>query len=315
MSPSPRVALLFPGQGTLAPGMGRGLAQAVEGLADELDAASERLGLDVADLSRRGTLDQLRRTAVAQRVVVAWGIALWRTVVAPHAVPVAVAGHSVGELAAVVAAGMLPSDDAYDLVGVRADAMNDLGDTGSMTSVDGPTRDELRDALAPHLSLSLALQNAPTTHVVSGPVESLDRFEVAVADRRWRTRRLAVGGAFHAPAMAAATPAWSSALDATRFVPGDCAVYLNVDGRGTTDPERVRAGLAAELERPVEWHRCVTGVLAHRPTDVVEVGCSRGLVGWVRRLGGDAHTWSLSEPREAIELVRHLSLAGAGATA
>ncbi|HKY14331.1 MAG TPA: ACP S-malonyltransferase [Microthrixaceae bacterium] len=300
-----RVVLLFPGQGTLRAGMGRELLVALPGLREELRRVSSIIGLDLESTSR-GPLSAMVPTDVAQRLVVGWALALHAHVLGDDLPLVGTAGHSVGELAAVAAAGVIDIDDALRLVVTRAEVMAGLRAGGAMTAIEGIERERIEANLArvPGGGAVVGLHNGSTSVVVSGTEEAVALIEAGA--KAWGARRvvrLAVSDAFHSPAMTPAARPWRDAVDATAARPGRCPVVLNVDGTASVSVGRVLDGLVTQLDHPVEWLRCLDSIAALRPTDLVEVGATSSLLRAARRhlatTSRSVRCWSLADPRQA----------------
>ena len=253
-----RIAILFPGQGSHADGMDepwRGSPIFERGL--------ELLGFDPFARLGEGTRCQ-------QPAIFLCSMAAWERD-APAGV-VAAAGHSLGEYAALVAAGALAFEDALEVVRVRGEAMA-AAPPGGMTALLGADDAAVR-ALAADLGLTVANDNAPGQLVLSGPVDALAEAE-ARSDAR--TRRLDVSGAFHSPLMAPAADALRGALARVEIRPPRFPVYSN----GTALPfEDVRGELVANLLRPVRWRETV---LALPADELIELGPGRVLTGLVKR--------------------------------
>jgi [acyl-carrier-protein] S-malonyltransferase len=256
-----RIAILFPGQGSHADGMDaplRGTRALRHGL--------ELLGFDPFARLAEGTRFQ-------QPALFLCSVAAWERD-RPAGV-VAAAGHSLGEYAALVAAGALDFEDALAVVRVRGEAMA-AAPPGGMTAFLGGDSDEVR-ALAGELGLTVANDNAPGQLVLSGPLDALGEAE---ARTDARARRLDVSGAFHSPLMAGAADALREALARVEVRAPAFPVWSNGTARPFTD---VRAELVANLLRPVRWRETVLGLRAAGVEDFAEVGPGRVLTGLVRR--------------------------------
>jgi [acyl-carrier-protein] S-malonyltransferase len=272
------IALLFPGQGSHAEGMDepyRGHPLFERGL--------ELLGHDPFERLSEGTRHQ--QPALFLCSVAAWD--QWRSgegddVDEDQGEAVAAAGHSLGEYAALVAAGALQFDDAVTLVDERADAMADAGEqrAGGMIAMLGGESRDVR-ALADRLGLVVANDNAPGQLVLSGPVDALDAAEEAArAETGARARRLDVTGAFHSPLMQPAAARLRAALDATPVSAMEIPVYSNGSAAPFVD---VRAELAENLLRPVRWRETLLALRTAGVDRFVELGPGAVLTGLVKR--------------------------------
>jgi [acyl-carrier-protein] S-malonyltransferase len=259
-------AILFPGQGSHAEGM-----EAPYRGSPLLERGLERLGYDPFAQLDAGTRHQ--QPALFLCCAAAWDEAR------PDAV--AAAGHSLGEYAALFAAGALEFDDALHLVDVRARAMAAAGEErpGGMVAILGGERSDV-DALAARLGLVVANDNAPGQVVLSGAREAVERAEDAAREIRARAIVLPVSGAFHSPLMEPAAAALRAALDGVEVREPRVPVWSN----GTAAPfGDVRAELAANLLRPVRWRETILALASDGIDDFRELGPGRVLTGMVKR--------------------------------
>jgi [acyl-carrier-protein] S-malonyltransferase len=270
----PRCALLFPGQGSHADGMDgpfRGHPLLERGL--EL--------LDYDPFARMSEGTRFQQPALFLCSVAAWDA--WREDAGEEAdEAIAAAGHSLGEYAALVAAGALAFEDAVALVDTRADAMADAGeaDAGGMVAMlGGDSRAVLE--LADRLGLVVANDNAPGQLVLSGPIDAVAEAEgTAREEAGARARRLDVTGAFHSPLMEPASERLRAALEATPVATPRIDVYSN----GTAAPFRdIRGELAENLLRPVRWRETLLAMRAAGVERFVELGPGSVLTGLVKR--------------------------------
>jgi [acyl-carrier-protein] S-malonyltransferase len=260
-------ALLFPGQGSHAVGM-------EEPHRDNplLQRGIELLGFDPFERLADGTRSH-------QPALFLCSICQWAS--GDRATPLAAAGHSLGEYAALTAAGAIEFEDAVRLVKARADAMADAAarEPGGMVAMLGGERDDVL-ALADELGLSLANDNAPGQIVLSGAMAKIDEAVQKADTRGLRARKLDVGGAFHSPLMAPAADALRAALDATDIGAPAFPVLSN----GSTEPfVDIRAELAENLLQPVRWRETLIALQAMGATDFVECGPGAVLRGLVKR--------------------------------
>jgi [acyl-carrier-protein] S-malonyltransferase len=265
----PTSALLFPGQGSHSEGMH-------EPFADHplLRRGIELLGFDPFDSLAEGTRSQ-------QPALFLCSMAQWasRETGAPD--PLGAAGHSLGEYAALTAAGAIDFDDGVRLVGARAAAMAAAAalQPGGMVALLGGQPDDVHE-LAAQLGLSIANDNAPGQIVLSGAMEAVDAAVQRAAEIGCRARKLDVAGAFHSPLMAPAADALSEALARTPVREPAFPVLSN----GSTQPfEDVRRELAENLLKPVRWREILLELQARGATEFVECGPGSVLKGLVKR--------------------------------
>lgn len=263
----PPTALLFPGQGSHH---------------EDMDApwrkhpvflrALEVLGFDPFARLAEGT-------AMQQPALLICSLCAWADDRPEDAI--AAAGHSLGEYAALVAAGALSADDAVRLVAERGAAMDAAGreNPGGMTAFLGGDPAAVA-ALAEETGLTLANDNAPGQLVLSGSLDALDAAEARAGETGARTRRLDVAGAFHSPLMAPAADRLTAALEQTPFAEPRIPVYCNSTAAPFTDP---RAELAGNLLKPVRWRETLLALRASGVERFVELGPGSVLSGLVKR--------------------------------
>jgi len=265
----PTSALLFPGQGSHSEGMH-------EPFADHplLQRGIELLGFDPFDSLAEGTRSH-------QPALFLCSMAQWASRDENDEDPLAAAGHSLGEYAALTAAGAIDFDDGVRLVGARAQAMADAAaiQPGGMVALLGGERDDVLE-LASQLGLSLANDNAPGQIVLSGAMAGVDAAVERAGDIGCRARKLDVAGAFHSRLMAPAAERLAEALDATPISPPAFPVLSNGSTREFVD---VRAELAANLLKPVRWREILLELQARGATEFIECGPGSVLKGLVKR--------------------------------
>ncbi|HVE67555.1 MAG TPA: ACP S-malonyltransferase [Solirubrobacteraceae bacterium] len=264
-------AILFPGQGSHEAGMDEPYRDS-----DVLRRGLERLGEDPFARLEEGT--RWQQPALFLACAAAWEAA--RGAAPPDAV-IAAAGHSLGEYAALFAAGALDFDAALELVDVRARAMAAAGEAapGGMVAMLGGEEAAVRE-LAERLGLTVANDNAPGQLVLSGPIDAVREAEARPRDAGARARVLPVSGAFHSPLMAPAADALREALARVEVRDPAFPVYSN----GTAAPfADVREELAANLLRPVRWRETILALRDAGAEDFEELGPGRVLTGMVRR--------------------------------
>jgi len=265
----PTSAVLFPGQGSHSEGMH-------EPFADHplLRRGIDLLGFDPFDSLADGTRSH-------QPALFLCSMAQWASRDERDEDPIAAAGHSLGEYAALTVAGAIDFEDGVRLVGARADAMADAAalQPGGMVALLGGERDDVCE-LASELGLSLANDNAPGQMVLSGRMDAVDAAVQRAGDIGCRARKLDVTGAFHSPLMAPAAERLAAALDATPVRTPAFPVLSNGTAREFVD---IRAELAANLLKPVRWREILLELQARGATEYVECGPGSVLKGLVKR--------------------------------
>lgn len=309
------LALLFSPQGSQVVGMGRELAErhaAARAVYDEADAT---LGWSVSALCWNGPAERLSDTRQTQPCLLTTSVAALRAFEgAGAAAPAVVAGHSVGEYAALVAAGVLDLPAALRLVSRRAELMANADGEGGMAAVlglDRATVEEVVASVGRPTELVVANDNAPGQVVISGRRAALEAAEEPMrAAGAKRVVRLPVSGAFHSPLMAGVADDLGEAFEAEAWSEPRAAVMSNVTGEPETDPDRIRALLAEQVRSPVEWVRCVERMASDGVDTMIECGAGSALVGMVRRISPDVRTGTVTDDASLEAAVGLLSRAG-----
>ena len=294
-------AVVFPGQGSQTPGMADAwLEEPVAAAA--IAEVSAAIGRDVAEDARDEAA--LATTALAQPALLACEVAAYRTLAAGGFAPVAAAGHSLGEFAALVAAESLTLADAARIVAVRGAAMQAASDArpGAMTALlgVGPTEAAaLCDEARGDGVLLVANENSPQQVVASGTLDAVARLETLCADRRVRAVRLQVAGGFHSPLMEPAIAALRAAIADAEVALPRFPVASNVTGALVRDPDEIRELLARHVVSPVRWVACVAALLAAGVDVLVEAGPGDVLTRLAKRVAPDARAVAVGDPEAA----------------
>jgi [acyl-carrier-protein] S-malonyltransferase len=267
-----------------------------------LEEASEALGRDLV----QGCRDEaaLATTDFVQPAILACDVAAFRVLEARGLEPLGVAGHSLGEFAALVAASVLSLADALAIVVVRGRAMQAAGEQrpGAMTALLGigaETAAELCELARGEDVLLVANENSPQQAVISGSVPAIERAEALAAERRVRAIRLRVAGAFHSPLMEPAARPLAEAIDRVAFGPPRVPVAANVTGELETDPERLRILLKRHVVSPVRWERCARALEAAGADMFVEAGPGDVLTKLAKRVVPGARAVAVGSPEAA----------------
>ncbi len=291
-------AYVFPGQGAQFVGMGKDMYENSE-LAKELfEKANEVLGFRITDLMFEGTDEDLRQTKVTQPAIFLHSVILTKTN-ADKFTPDMVAGHSLGEFSALVAAGALDFEDGLKLVYKRALAMQKACEAvpSTMAAVIGLADEKVEEICASIDGVVVpANYNCPGQLVISGTHEAIDAAcaKLSEAGAR-RALKLPVGGAFHSPLMDPAKEELAAAIEQTTFKTPICPVYQNVSTKGETDPEVIKKNLVAQLTAPVKWTQSVQNMVADGMGQLVECGPGAVLQGLVKKINKEISATSIEK--------------------
>ena len=287
-------AYVFPGQGAQFPGMGKDLYESDERLKAMFEEANGILGFRITDIMFEGTEEDLRQTRVTQPAIFLHSVILAASL--PDFKPEMVAGHSLGEFSALVAAGALSFADGVRLVSARAQAMQKACEVepSTMAAIIG-LDDEVVVGICEGIDEVVvpANFNCPGQLVISGSVKGIDiACERLTAAGAKRALPLKVGGAFHSPLMEPARVELAEAIAATHFDTPVCPVYQNVHARPVTDPEEIRANLIAQLTSPVRWTQIMQNMIADGGDEFVEVGPGKVLQGLFKKIDRALNAYS-----------------------
>ncbi|MDE5628923.1 MAG: ACP S-malonyltransferase [Muribaculaceae bacterium] len=282
-------AYVFPGQGAQFVGMGKDLYENNAEAHELFERANEILGFRITDLMFNGTDEDLRQTNVTQPAIFLHSVILAKSLGEDFR-PDMVAGHSLGEFSALVAAGALSFDDGLRLVAARANAMQKACElTESTMAAVLALPDEKVEEICAGIDgvVVCANYNCPGQLVISGEVAAIDAAcEALKAAGAKRALKLKVGGAFHSPCMEPARAELAQAIENTEVHAPKCPVYQNVDALPHTDPIEIKANLIAQLTAPVRWTQTVRNMIADGATDFIELGPGKVLQGLVAKIDG-----------------------------
>jgi len=280
-------AYIFPGQGAQFTGMGLDLYEKSALAQEYFEKANDILGFSITDIMFEGTAEQLKETKVTQPAIFLHSVILAK-VLGGAFQPEMVAGHSLGELSALVANGVLTFEDGLTLVSKRALAMQKACEIApsTMAAVLGLADTIVEETCAEIDGIVVAANyNCPGQLVISGEISAVEKAcEVLTEKGARRALLLPVGGAFHSPMMEPAREELAAAIEATVFSKPTCAVYQNVVAKAVTSPDEIKENLIAQLTAPVKWTQCVQAMIADGGTEFIEVGPGKVLQGLMRKI-------------------------------
>ena len=280
-------AYVFPGQGAQFIGMGKDLYDQSPEAKALFEKANAILGFSITDIMFSGTEEELKQTRVTQPAIFLHSVLLAKTM-GDGFRPEMVAGHSLGEFSALVAANALSFEDGLLLVSKRALAMQKAceAEPSTMAAILG-----VEDAVVEQVCAEIeevvvpANYNCPGQLVISGSIEGVEKACVRLTELgAKRALRLNVGGAFHSPLMEPARTELAEAINSTVFQIPVCPVYQNVNAAPVSDPELIKANLIAQLTAPVKWTQTVINMLADGADSFTEVGPGSALQGMIKKV-------------------------------
>ncbi|MBT0607591.1 ACP S-malonyltransferase [Aequorivita echinoideorum] len=286
-------AYIFPGQGAQFSGMGKDLYEFSDKGKQLFQQANEILGFDIAKTMFEGSAEELKETKITQPAIFLHSTILAK-MMGDKFKPDMVAGHSLGEISALVANDTLDFADGLQLVSKRALAMQQACELepSTMAAVLG-LEDSLVEAICADVegTVVAANYNCPGQLVISGDVKAVELAceELKKAGAR-RALLLPVGGAFHSPLMEPAREELAKAIEATEFKNPKCPIYQNVSTFAVTDPAEIKKNLIFQLTAPVKWTQSVQNMIKDGATRFIEVGPGNVLQGLVKKIDGSVET-------------------------
>jgi [acyl-carrier-protein] S-malonyltransferase len=282
---------IFPGQGSQEIGMAADLFKTDEAFRALVRRASERTGCDLEKLCLRGPDRELTRTKNLQPLLICVSLGYWQQLTTRGVTADTLLGHSLGEISALAAAGIVSGETAVDIAAKRGELMDAAASrvTGSMAAVISTERNAVLELLAqnfPAAQLTLANDNAPGQLVVSGEIAALENFTTLVAAAKLgQVRRLAVAGPWHSPLMAQAQQEFASWLTTVELHAPKLPLIFNVTAAMETDPQQIRELLARNLTEPVRWRAAMDSLRGLEKLTLFEIGPGRVLSGLARANG------------------------------
>lgn len=285
-------AYVFPGQGSQFPGMAKDLYESNETAREMLEKANEILGFRITDIMFEGTADDLKQTKVTQPAIFLHSVIMAKCL--PDFKPDMVAGHSLGEFSALVAAGAMDFEEGLKLVSIRAQAMQKACESvpGAMAAVIALPTEKVEEICASCEGIVVAANyNCDGQIVISGEKEAVEAACVRMKEAgAKRALPLPVGGAFHSPLMEPARAELAEGIEKAVFSTPVCPVYQNVTAKPSTDPAEIKANLLTQLTSPVRWTQSVKNMLEDGACHFVELGPGKVLQGLIAKISTEPVT-------------------------
>jgi [acyl-carrier-protein] S-malonyltransferase len=303
-----KLGFVFPGQGSQTVGMGRDLVEHYPSSAKLFERADAVLGYSLSDLCFDGPEEDLTRTINTQPALYVTSAAALAPIADKGYEPIVTAGHSVGEYAALYAAGAFTFEDGLKLVRARAELMNEAAESnpGSMAAILGLTGDQVKEAVAKAVAAGVVVAanfNTPTQTVISGESDAFARAcEIASEMGAKRVIPLAVSGAFHSPLMQGASDCLAETLRLAQVGDTRVPVVANVTAQPETTAAQIRENLARQLTGSVRWVECVEMMVSMGVETFVEVGSGNVLAGLIRKIAPDREVVSIGNPA-SVQLI------------
>jgi [acyl-carrier-protein] S-malonyltransferase len=310
----PGLAVVFPGQGSHAVGMGVDLGLRFPVARRVFDEADEALGVGLSALMRDGPTETLALTENAQPAILTVAVAAWRVLCQARPLqPLATAGHSLGEYAALVAAGVLDFADAVRAVRARGRLMQEAVPVGlgAMAAVVALAPDRIAEILAgistPEAPVTVAGYNSPDQTTISGARSAVDRATQALTEAgARRVLPLRVSAPFHCPLMRPVEIPFRAVLAPMNLGVFAMPVVTNVEAKPNTDPSRVKHLLVEQLTAPVRWVESVREMQRLDVTCFVELGCGMTLTGLIKKIDATVETTNIEDGATFAAALTHL---------
>jgi len=291
-----KTAYVFPGQGSQFKGMGLDLYQNSDSAKAMFEQANTILGFDITKIMFEGTDEELKQTNVTQPAIFIHSVILAK--VSTDFVPEMVAGHSLGEFSALVAAGALSFEDGLRLVAKRADAMQKAclvrpSTMAAILGLDDKTIEDICAGITDEIVVP-ANYNCPGQVVISGSIEGVEKAcDLLKAAGAKRALILPVGGAFHSPLMEPAREELADAINSAEFEAPICPIYQNVNAKPATEVTVIKQNLIAQLTAPVRWTQSVEQMVADGAGIFVESGPGKVLQGLIKKIANGVELKSI----------------------
>ena len=305
-----RIAILFPGQGAQAVGMGQELSRSFPIARQTFEEADDLLSYSLSKIMFEGPETLLVETRYSQLALFAAGAAAFRVVQQELSLePAAAAGLSLGEYTALFASGRLGFAETLSLVRLRAELMNEACETskGTMAAVLGLAAEQIEEIVSGIPSVWVANYNCPGQTVISGTLEGVEKAMVCLKEKgAKRVLPLSVHGAFHSGLMQSAANLLGPAIQRAPIVESLAAFAMNVPGDFVEGVDAVKQNLTLQVTHPVRWEQSVRALMGQSIDVYLELGCGKTLTGLVKKTHPAAVAYSMDKPADLDQVVQHL---------
>ncbi|MEA1913512.1 MAG: ACP S-malonyltransferase [candidate division WOR-3 bacterium] len=292
-----KTALLFPGQGVQKVGMGKVLYEEFPKIKEIYDEADDLLGFSIKDISFNGPHQELTDSKNAQPAILLHSYAIYSEVKGKLDFSV-VAGHSLGEYTAYLAAGTLDFDDALHLVRFRGELMSSVRN-GIMNAIIGLDSEDVKKVVEEIPGIVVAANfNSPEQTVISGEVEAVGKASNELKKRGGRVIPLSVSGAFHSPLMEEVSRPFKKVLLKIKIKKPSVPVYSNVTAKKVTDPDEIRKTLGEQVLKPIQWVIILRNMKEEGVQRFIEIGQGKVLSKFVKSTLGKVETLNISSPKQ-----------------
>lgn len=303
-----KTAFIFPGQASQNVGMGKDLYESFDLAKDYYHKADEILGIPISKISFEGPMEKLTETQVTQPAIFTLSVILYELLKEEGITPDSVAGHSLGEYSALVAAGAFDFETGLRLVKVRSQAMQEAGEKhpGTMAAIIGLAEDKVAEACSSASSDGIvqpANYNSPGQIAISGEVDAVRQaMENAKNIGARRAIELVVSGAFHSPLMNSAKLIMEETLSSVEFHETIIPVFVNVSAKALTKPDELKQALINQIDHPVLWIQVIENMIKDSAEKFYEVGPGTVLGGLMRRIDKSVECSGVSSYRDLVKL-------------
>ena len=302
------IAYLFPGQGSQKEGMYNLFGDCAEEVSEVFDEAAKVTGRDIKALCRDATEEELKQTLNTQISVTTMNMAYSKLLEKRGIKPDVVAGHSLGQLSAIAAAGVISTVDLFRLVNKRAELMSGINESGKLATAVGLDKETVtnicEEVSKENGKVSIALENSPTQYVIGGKEEDVDKAVVKLKEAgALKVVEIKVSNAFHTYMMAPMVEDFKKFVNSLEFKKPVCKTLLNCKGGYSDDPEEIREDVINQCVNTVKWVDCINRLLSDENVQIAEVGAGKIMASLVKGFDRKKKVYLMSNPADFEEFV------------